>query len=64
MHEDEENGKSAKTAYQIGQTLDEMSVEELEKTIKLLNQEIERLETIKAGKSAHLSAAEALFQKK
>lgn len=59
---DEEEKPAKKENYQIGQDLSEMSVEELRDTVNLLNTEIERLEEAAASKSAHLSAAEALFK--
>jgi len=59
----EEEEKQPKTdIYQMGQDLSDMSVEELRYTVELLNLEIERLEEAAASKSAHMTAAEALFK--
>ncbi len=60
MFGDDETPKK-KLVFEIGQVLDELSVEELEETMALLESEIRRLKTARDGKSAHLSAAEALF---
>lgn len=60
--EDENDIRKKHASYEIGQILDELSVEEITEVVELLKQEIERLETAKASKSAHLSAAEALFK--
>ena len=53
-----------KRAFEIGQKLEELSVDELGETITLLHSEIDRLEKAKADKSKHLDAAAALFAKK
>ena len=50
-----------KPVFEIGQLLDELSVGELDETVALLESEIRRLKAARDGKSAHLSAAEALF---
>lgn len=50
--------------YRIGQTLDSLSVEEIELTIQRLKDEIARLEKTLASKAGHLQAAESLFSKK
>jgi len=60
--EDENEARKKHASYKIGQVLDELSVEEIVEVVDLLKQEIERLEIAKQSKSAHLSAAEALFK--
>ena len=61
---DEEESVKKPTKFELGQNLEELAVEELTEIIELLHSEITRLEEAKTGKSAHLSAAEALFSKK
>jgi len=58
----EDEAKKKHASYMMGQVLDDLSVEEISEIIDLLKQEIERLESAKSSKSAHLSAAEALFK--
>lgn len=58
------NDDNKRISYTLGQDLDELSVEEIEDTTTLLKDEIKRLDTAKTAKSKHLSAAEALFNKK
>ena len=53
-----------RVSFILGQNLDELSVEELEKTINNLHGEISRLEIAKTAKAKHLSAADAFFSKK
>ncbi|MEM9277984.1 MAG: DUF1192 domain-containing protein [Pseudomonadota bacterium] len=60
MEEDEQRKKQA--AYSIGQDLSQLSVDELQDMAEILKQEIARLEEAKNAKSAHISAAEALFK--
>ena len=48
--------------FAIGQDLSQLSVEELDETIGLLKEEISRLTEARNAKSAHMSAAEALFK--
>lgn len=60
MFADEENPKK-KRHFEIGQVLDDLSVEELDEAVALLEAEIDRLKTARQSKSEHLSAAEALF---
>lgn len=59
--EDEEN-PSKPVTFELGQDISDMSVDELRETADLLRTEIARLEDAAASKSAHLSAAEALFK--
>ncbi|MCJ7420608.1 DUF1192 domain-containing protein [Sphingomicrobium astaxanthinifaciens] len=44
--------------------LDPLSVEELDARIRRLEAEIERVKAHKAGKTGHMSAADALFAKR
>ena len=57
----EDETPKKKLIFEIGQNLEELSVEELEETIVLLETEITRLKAARDTKSAHLSAADALF---
>ncbi len=59
---DDEEQKTKQQAYAIGQDLSLLSVEETDEMIEILKQEITRLEQSRDDKSAHLSAAEALFK--
>lgn len=60
----EEDISKKHAGYQIGQELADLSVEELDELVGLLTGEIERLREARSAKSAHLSAAEALFSAK
>ena len=60
MHED--NKPRPKVEYALGQKLDEMSVADFDAAIAQLKAEIVRLETARARKAGHLTAAEALFK--
>ena len=60
---DEEEDAKAKFEYRLGQPLDELSVDELQKLASELRLEIERLERTAKEKSEHLSAADSLFKK-
>ena len=60
---DNEDAPKKKLVFEIGQNLEDMSVAELAETIELLEKEIARLSEMKQSKSAHLSAADALFSK-
>ena len=51
------------TRYTIGQDLSTLSVEELERTIALLRDEIVRLEGELRSKDSTKAAAEALFRR-
>ena len=62
MKMNEEDAKKP-VSYQIGQSLDDLSVDELNELIGTLKNEIGRIEMSAASKSAHLSAADALFKK-
>ena len=60
----EDDAPRPKRDYQLGQKLDELSVDDLETVMAELKAEILRVETARARKSGHLSAAEALFSRK
>jgi len=49
-------------AYEIGQTLDDLSIEELGARIDLLHREIERLDQARQAKEASRSIAAAFFK--
>ncbi|HET6378746.1 MAG TPA: DUF1192 domain-containing protein [Methylocella sp.] len=53
--------QKAKTAHEIGQSLDDLSVQEIGERITLLQAEIARLEEARKSKQASLSAAAAVF---
>ena len=60
---DEEPRPKRKGVHDIGQTLDELSVHELEERIALLRIEIERLQSAKSRKQQALDAAGSIFGK-
>jgi uncharacterized small protein (DUF1192 family) len=51
-----------KTTHEIGQTLDALSVDELDERIALLREEIARLETARGAKQASRAAADSFFR--
>ena len=51
-----------KPVHELGQPLDALSVHELDERIELLREEIGRLESAKASKSASAAAAAAFFK--
>ena len=51
-----------KTTHRIGQTLDALSVDELDERIALLREEIARLETARGAKQASRAAADSFFR--
>lgn len=61
---EEEQVSSPVATYMIGQDLSLMSVDEIDETIKTLNDEIQRLKEDRKSKEAHISEAEALFSSK
>ena len=50
-------------SHEIGQDLSALSVEELEKRVELLKEEIIRLEEACAAKRASMASAESFFKK-
>jgi uncharacterized small protein (DUF1192 family) len=60
----EDDKPRPRPAFQPGQNLDSMSVEELQSTIEMLREEIGRLESVARAKAEHLSVADALFAPK
>ena len=62
--DDEDDFKPGEPIVEIGrEDLDPLSLDELDKRVARLRAEIARVEAHKAGKSSHLSAADALFKK-
>jgi len=60
---DEDLPPKKKTVHEIGQDLSLLSIGELTERIALLNEEIARLETAKASKSATRTAADQFFKR-
>jgi uncharacterized small protein (DUF1192 family) len=60
---DEDDRPKKKIAHEIGQDLTLLSVTELKERVALLKEEIARLETNMASKSASKSAADLFFKK-
>lgn len=58
---DEEDRPRRVVGHTIGETLDDLSVRDLEDRIALLRAEIDRLEAAKRGKAAARDAAGSLF---
>jgi len=56
--------KTAASQYELGQSLSDLSVDEIVEIIERLKSEITRLDAAMANKQDHLTAAEALFSKK
>jgi uncharacterized small protein (DUF1192 family) len=56
------SASKAQSAHTIGQSLDDLSVDELAERIALLRLEIERLEGARSAKAASLAAASSLFK--
>jgi len=54
--------RKAASSHEIGQTLDDLSVEEIDERITTLQAEITRLEEVRKAKLASLSAAAAFFR--
>jgi uncharacterized small protein (DUF1192 family) len=59
---DEEPRKPAK-AHEVGQDLSTLSVHELDERIRLLREEVARLEAARAAKTSSLAAADSFFRK-
>lgn len=61
----DDNERPAKPAdYTIGMLHDDFSVEDFDKAIEILENEIVRLKENRRGKAEALGAADALFQKR
>jgi uncharacterized small protein (DUF1192 family) len=60
--DDEEERKPKKPAIVVGEELDLLSVEELERRIGVLSAEIERYKAAVAGKRRSRDAADAVFK--
>lgn len=54
--------RKAASSHEIGQVLDDLSVQELDERIAALRSEITRLEEARRAKQASLSAAAAFFK--
>ncbi len=61
MFDDEPQKKPV--SHEVGQDLSVLSIEELEKRVELLKEEIARLEDAGAAKRASMSSAESFFKK-
>ena len=61
MFDDEPQKKLV--SHEIGQDLSALSIEELEKRVELLKEEVSRLEDASAAKRASMSSAESFFKK-
>lgn len=55
--------RKAPTTHEVGQSLDSLSVDELDERIELLQAEIARLSAARASKQASKNAADAFFRK-
>lgn len=62
MRDDEDRGRHPAT-HEIGQALDALSLDDLDRRIALLHAEIERLEAARRAKKAALGAADAFFRR-
>ncbi|MGB7433308.1 MAG: DUF1192 domain-containing protein [Ahrensia sp.] len=60
MNEDE---PKKQPAFQVGQDITELSVDELHDLVAVLRDEISRLETAATERAKSLSAADALFRR-
>ena len=58
---DDEAARPTPTAHQLGQDLSSLSIDELEDRVALLKQEIGRITAVITAKTAHRSAADAVF---
>jgi uncharacterized small protein (DUF1192 family) len=54
--------RKTKPSHEIGQNVDDLSVQELTERIAILKAEIARLEEARRAKEASLSAADAFFK--
>jgi uncharacterized small protein (DUF1192 family) len=62
MRDEEENRVRRPGWHEIGQKLDDLSVDDLDERIAVLRSEIERLESAKAAKNAARDAAGSIFR--
>ena len=60
--DDEAYGIRTATAHEIGQKLDDLSLDDLDRRIEALRAEIERLEAARSAKQAALAAAGSIFR--
>ncbi|KAB1069615.1 DUF1192 family protein [Methylobacterium planeticum] len=60
--DDEAYAIRTRPAHEIGQKLDDLSVDDLDLRIAALRAEIERLEAARAAKQAALAAAGSIFR--
>jgi uncharacterized small protein (DUF1192 family) len=56
--------RKATTSHEIGQSLDDLSLQEIDERITILQAEITRLEEVRRAKQASASAATAFFKVK
>ncbi|WP_375456825.1 DUF1192 family protein [uncultured Methylobacterium sp.] len=61
MRDDEDRRRPV--IHEIGQALDALSLDDLDRRIALLHAEIERLEAARKAKQAALGAADAFFRR-
>jgi uncharacterized small protein (DUF1192 family) len=54
--------RKAATSHEIGQSLDDLSIQELDERITALQAEITRVQEVRGAKQASLSAASAFFK--
>jgi uncharacterized small protein (DUF1192 family) len=59
----EEDRPRPKTTHEIGQDLTPLSLEDIDRRIALLEEEIARLEASRAGKQASRAAADSFFKR-
>ncbi|SFL50849.1 DUF1192 domain-containing protein [Methylobacterium pseudosasicola] len=62
MRDDDDRPREA-VAHEIGQTLDTLSLSDLDARIALLREEIARIEAARAAKQAAQGAADAFFKR-
>ena len=62
MREDDDRPRKA-VAHEIGQSLDTLSLADLDARVALLRAEIARIETARAAKQAAQGAADAFFKR-
>ncbi len=62
MDDDDFRPRRPSTTHEIGQKLDDLSIDDLAERIALLRVEIERLEAARTAKQSALSAAGSFFK--